>query len=318
MIQPRSILKISLLFVLIFVSPLLAQAADAPVIDAIVATIDEKPITLSDLCKRLSPPRKLSFKEASEDREAREVLDRMILQELVQAEAAQKKVNVSDEDVEEYIAEVAQRNGLDRAGFEKALANEKKSIQEYKNVVKIDILRSKLASSYLKGGVGVSKKEIDDFLQENPALLKSGTRLKLRQIMVRTGSRSDDAAETLIKEIEQKLKDGKDFEDLAVEFSEAPEAAEGGLLDSIAADDLSGEIAEAVTGIKEGEVSAPVRTQAGFHIFKLEERVTGEAENKEEVTEQVKKVLQQRKMEAKMNNYFSTELFKLHAVDKKI
>ena len=62
-----------------------------------------------------------------------------------------------------------------------------------------------------------------------------------------------------------------------------------------------------------------VQTGAGFHVFLVEKRYVENAdEEEEEIRTEVRKILANQKMQSKMQTYFSTELFKLHSVDKKI
>jgi hypothetical protein len=60
------------------------SSATEIVIDAVVATVDDKPITLTDLSARLTPRRKLSFQQAAQDQEAQQALDAMILEKLIE------------------------------------------------------------------------------------------------------------------------------------------------------------------------------------------------------------------------------------------
>ena len=106
------------------------------VIDAIVGSVDDKPITLSDLNARLAP-RRLTLAEAGKEPEASRVLDQIILEKLLEEEAKAKRVNVTDAEVQEYLQEVMQRNGLSEGEFQAALAKEGRSVSAYKQQIKI-------------------------------------------------------------------------------------------------------------------------------------------------------------------------------------
>ncbi len=68
-----------------------------------------------------------------------------------------------------------------------------------------------------------------------------------------------------------KARKGADFGALAQENSEAGDAATGGSMGWRKADDLPGLFADTVRKLKPGEISAPVRSPAGFHILKLQD-----------------------------------------------
>lgn len=289
-------------------------------VDAVVASVNGKPITLKDLCKRLNPPRDISFRDASLDPEARFVLDQIILDRLIEEQAAAQKITVDDQDIDGYINEIATRNNLSREGFEQALASEHKKMSEYREQVRLEILRSRVAGRLMHGGPGVTEKEIDQYIEQHPELLRSGAKLKLSQIFVARSGKSEEEFTQKISEIESQLKEHGDFAGLAEKYSESPDAAEGGSLGVIAEGDLSSEIFEAVFSLKEGESSQPLQSEDGARIFFVEKRLTGEEGDSQAagIREEVRKGLEQQKSQAKMQGYFITELQKLHSVDKKI
>ena len=87
-----------------------------------------------------------------------------------------------------------------------------------------------------------------------------------RHILVKT----EDAAKAVIAD----LKSGTKFEDEAKVKTEDPSGKEnGGDLGFFAKEDMVPEFAEAAFKMKAGEVSqAPVKTQFGWHVIKVEER----------------------------------------------
>lgn len=293
-------------------------------LEAVVATVDEVPITLTDVIRRLPSPRKMSLSEASRDTEFKQVLDAVVLEKLIEAEAKAKKVDTSDAEIEEYVNEVAQRNNLDRAAFESALQTEGKSMSEYKKQVRIEILKSKLISSSVRAGVSVSDAEIDKYLKENPESEILGATIKLRQVLIRTEGRSEEEAKQKVEEAKEKIESGEDFADVARALSDAPDAGEGGLIGTVAEKDLSSEIFDAVFSLDVGEISGIVKTPAGLHIFKVEDKTSGVSEDDDDETklatrrEAARKVVMDRKSQDKMSSFFVHDLYESHSVDKKI
>lgn len=292
------------------------------VLDAIVASVDDKPITLSELSMRLSPPRKLSFKEASKDQEALKVLDSMILEKLVELEAAAKRITISPEEVEDYINEVASRNSLSRPEFEVALKKEGQSIESYRNQIRFDIIRTKLMSSMMHGGVSVSDGEIDEYIAAHPELSQSGTALKLLVISIAAEGRNQEQIETKIAEVLAALDAGDPFPEVAKRLSDGPNSAEGGSLGVLAESDLSPQILEAVYPLEAGQRTAPLRSERGAQIFFVEQRFSAidddEEAREEAVRKEVKASLQKQKSQERMSSFFINDLYKHHSVDKKL
>lgn len=81
---------------------------------------------------------------------------------------------------------------------------------------------------------------------------------------------SDAQAKTQIEALKQRLVQGEDFAALAKEFSKDPgSAAKGGDLGYAAPGVYDPAFEEALYALKQGDVSAPVRSQFGWHLIKL-------------------------------------------------
>lgn len=81
---------------------------------------------------------------------------------------------------------------------------------------------------------------------------------------------SEEQAKAKIEQVKQRLDKGEDFAALAKEFSDdSGSAANGGDLGFAGPGVYEPAFEEALYALKEGEVSAPVRTQYGWHLIKL-------------------------------------------------
>jgi len=78
---------------------------------------------------------------------------------------------------------------------------------------------------------------------------------------------TEEEAQSLIDQ----LNDGADFVALAQEFSTGPSGPNGGALGWFGAGMMVPEFETAVAGLEAGEISAPVQTQFGWHVVKLNE-----------------------------------------------
>ena len=300
--------------------PTLSFAAEREIlIDSVVASVDGRPITLADVTDRMKSRRRLTLSEAAENAEARFVLDQIIMEKLILSEAEQKRVGVSDREIESYINEVAAKNEMSRKNFEVALKREGKDINTYRKQIEVEILKSKIAGSMVQSGVGVTEEEIEGFIEANPSLSKSGAKIKLSQIFISFNNRSKEEAEKIAKKVASRIEEGGDFNSLAAEFSESPEGKNGGSLGVIPEDDLSSYIFEAVFNLEEGDVSEPTSSSRGMHVFKVDERFVDDSdEAEEELQDEVRQVIKRQKLENLMRDYFTVDVFKNHSVDKKI
>ncbi len=296
------------------------DSATTQPVDAVVASVNNVPITIQDVLIRSSDKRKLSLQQASADPSFRQALESLILEELVKAEAKQKKIDVSKSELDRYVEEVAQKNNLSVDGLKKALEQDGKSFERYSSQVELEILKSKLISSLAHTSSTVSEDEIDNYLKSHPELTKSGTKIKISQILISTSQRSSDEAQVIAKDILAQLGSGKEFAMLAKEISDGPERSEGGSLGLIAEEDLSPLVFDAIFPLKEGEVSAPIESPQGLHLFRLDQRIKEEGQEAAMagVRQEARRMLERDKFVNKTESYFTSELYKHHSVEKKI
>ncbi len=112
---------------------------------------------------------------------------------------------------------------------------------------------------------------------------------KARHILVKT----EDEGTALI----ETLKTGKDFAELAQEKSTGPSGPTGGDLGWFKPESMVKPFAEAVVAMEPGQVTtAPVETQFGWHVIKMEEKRDVKLPEMENMKPQLKRQLEQSKM----------------------
>ena len=120
-----------------------------------------------------------------------------------------------------------------------------------------------------------SEEEIKQFYEANKAQLLAPAQYQVAQIFLPAAEGTDKAkaeeAKKKIGELSARLgKSGADFAKLAKENSAHKESAEkGGELGWVSEEQMVPEIRRAITGMNKGEVSAPIKSTAGWHLIKL-------------------------------------------------
>jgi hypothetical protein len=109
-----------------------------------------------------------------------------------------------------------------------------------------------------------SEAEIDAYLAAQAPTPPTGDRLRLRQLIVSDRASAEKARERLAR--------GEDFEALSREMSRAPNAGEGGAIGWVERGQLPPEFEAAVFPLQPGQASAPVASNAGWHVFQVIER----------------------------------------------
>ncbi|MCK0198463.1 peptidylprolyl isomerase [Ancylobacter sp. 6x-1] len=120
-----------------------------------------------------------------------------------------------------------------------------------------------------------------------------------RHILFRVADPKDEKASAAAKakadEVEARLKKGEDFATIAKQLTEDPSGKEnGGDLGFFTKDQMVPEFATVAFELKPGEVSAPVKTQFGWHVIKLEEKREKPVPTFEQVKPQIEQFLVQK------------------------
>jgi peptidyl-prolyl cis-trans isomerase D len=102
-------------------------------------------------------------------------------------------------------------------------------------------------------------------------------RRRARHIVISVNGDDDAAALKKAESVAAEARAGKDFAELAKKYSADATAAQGGDLGFVLKKDFQGPIGDALFAMKVGDVSAPVKSQFGYHILKLEQIQAGEA-----------------------------------------
>lgn len=106
--------------------------------------------------------------------------------------------------------------------------------------------------------------EMRAYYEKNLGEFRTGEEVRVRQILVHD--------EALAGDLLKRLKKGASFEELSVQHSLAPNAKRGGEIGYVTRGELPKMFEDEIFSLRPGEVSGVIRTDASFHIFKVEER----------------------------------------------
>lgn len=160
-------------------------------------------------------------------------------------------------------------------------------------IVKKDIL-TQVAVNRVLANVLVTDEEVKAYYEANKEMFKTEESVSARHILV-------DSLEQA-EEIIGKIKSGTKFEDAATEYSTCPSKSNGGNLGSFTRGRMVPEFEEAAFKLGVGEISAPVKTQFGYHIIKVEDKNEPSIRGFEEVSTLIKNnLLQERQNFAYIN-----------------
>src|SRR5438876_362810 len=126
-------------------------------------------------------------------------------------------------------------------------------------------------------------------------------RVKVAHILFKTTGKTPSEVATLEKtarDVLAQVKAGKDFGELAKQYSEDSTAQQGGELGWIVRGQTVKEFENAAFSMKAGQTSDLINTEYGFHIIKVEDKQTAHLQIFEEVKASIRADLEKQKLEA--------------------
>jgi peptidyl-prolyl cis-trans isomerase SurA len=236
--------------------------------DRIVAVVNKELVMLSDLKKELgSEPDQLQKQFRGEELERRvktaeyRALTR-IIERLLQLQTAKAKgVEVADIEVKQAVEELKRRG-------DKIDASDPASAQN----IREQLMMLRLVDRDVRSGVMVGELEMRRYYEQHKDRFALPEEYVLSQILILP--KSEDRAEALgrARAVVKELKDGGNFEELALRFSDGINASRGGRVGLVRQGELHPPIERALASLSPGELSEIVETTEGFHIVRLDEK----------------------------------------------
>ena len=127
-----------------------------------------------------------------------------------------------------------------------------------------DMRRQRLIGDLTAQAPQPSDADIRAYYDQHVRDFRSDEQVRVRQILVHD--------ETLADNIVRQLRGGAAFEDLSSQYSLAPNAKKGGDIGLVSRGELPKMFEDEIFALKPGAVSNVIRTDASYHIFKVDER----------------------------------------------
>jgi peptidyl-prolyl cis-trans isomerase D len=119
--------------------------------------------------------------------------------------------------------------------------------------------------------------DLQKLYEDNRATYVLDERRRARHIVIAVNGDDDAGALKQAESVAAEARTGKDFAALAKKYSSDSTAAEGGDLGFVQKKDFPGPLGDTLFAMNVGDVSAPVKSQFGYHILKLEQIEAGVA-----------------------------------------
>ncbi|HEX8960597.1 MAG TPA: peptidylprolyl isomerase [Geobacteraceae bacterium] len=309
---------------ILFLLVAIPSIASAEVIDSIAAIVNDDPITSYEIDREVArivgdAARKPGPTVAGTQLRTT-ALDQMIDKRLAEQKIKELDIKVSDDEVRQAIEDVKKQNNLTQEALVSALQAQGLSFDQYKTQLREQIERLRLMGQEVRSKVQVGEKEVRAFYDSNPARFGDEV-FQARHIYFKIDDKTPPADVKRIMatamSVLQEARSGKDFADLAKQYSDDQlTAKEGGELGTFKKGETLPEIEKTVEAMTPGDISDLVKTPAGFHIIKLEKKFVKSVKSFDEAKGEIEDLLYRKKSEERYNQWIA-DLRKAAAIEIK-
>jgi len=282
--------------------------------EIVIAMVGDEKITKDDLNKEMSRYDAQLKKQYGSDyatnnnikdqitKIKQQKLDKLVTEKILLKKATELNIKPSDDVINKQINDTISQYKTQYSGegqFESILQQNGTTENELRDLIKKSIITKVVEENMLKD-ISVKDEEVQTYYNENKdTIFTIGAGANVAHILV--------ADEVTAKSLKDKLNAGADFATLAKGNSLDPGTKNnGGNLGFVQynSTDLVPEFVDGFKNLKEGEVSAPVKSQYGYHLIKATELKSAELISFDKFKDKIKAAL----LEQKQDNTFNSKI----------
>jgi peptidyl-prolyl cis-trans isomerase SurA len=273
--------KIKFLYMMIGLAPCAVSADElsntGAMLDGIAAVVNEGVVLKSELNTQLEA---ITKRAREEDMRLpppsvleEQVLESLVLKQIQLQRAERIGIQISDQMLNEAIARVAESNGFKFEDMPRVLAEDGVSYAAYRREMREQLTLDQLKRIDVIGRISVAPREIEQCLADIEDNVVANSDYNLSHILVsvpESATAEEFAeAETEALLVYTELKNGADFAEMAIQYSDSQTGLEGGSLGWRPGSQLPTIFSDIVGEMEAGDISEPIRAVSGFHIVKV-------------------------------------------------
>lgn len=229
------------------------------------------------------------------------VLDKIIIEQLLDEKVKAAKIVVTDEEIIEQIKKMTsqQQPPLSMEDFKALIEASGQSFDDVKLRIQKGLAYQKLMEAQWAGKINIKEEDAKKYYSENKSKFETPEQVRASHILIKPDTTDPNQAkatarakaESLLKQI----KGGADFAELARANSDCPSSKQGGDLNFFGRGQMVPAFEKAAFALKPGQVSDVVETQFGYHIIKATDHKDASATPFEQAKDDILKLLTQTK-----------------------
>jgi len=202
-----------------------------------------------------------------------QMLESLVLTEIQLQQAARIGIQVSDQMLNEAIGRIAAQNGLAFEDMPAALASDGVDYATFRRELRDEITVDQLRQIEVGRSIQISPREIEQCIAdlEDNVVVNSDFNLSHILISMPESATSDQVSDAAAKaaDVHQQLQSGANFGEMAIRYSAAQTALEGGVLGWLKGAQVPTIYADVIGTMAAGDFSEPFRSSSSFHIIQV-------------------------------------------------
>ena len=262
-----------IIFLCIYSNFILAK--DYELLDKIVVSVEKDVITQQEINKEiLKKNSDTDLKNISKNEIKNQIIKYLIEKKLMEQYAKKIGLNPSVEEINLVMDNILKSNNITLEDLQKEISQNGGNINDFKDDLIHNLTIQKIKDREIMPYVNVSKYEIESFLKKK--IDKSDTQYKLSHILIK----HDNPKKDLIKIKISKIKNPEEFNSIAFQYSEGPNAEKYGDLGWNKKADLPNIFVDFLNKAKINDISEAIESSNGLHFLKLEDIQNIDKDNK--------------------------------------
>jgi peptidyl-prolyl cis-trans isomerase SurA len=257
----------------------LKTEAAPELLDSVSVIVDQGVVLESQITELITVVKRnalLNDQTLPSDRVLRtQAIEKLIIDNLQMQMAVRMGIQISDPQLEQTIANIAQGEKMDIAQFREKVAQEGVTYDTYREEIRKELILGEVRRANVRRRVYITEQEVNNLVKLIDEQGDQQAEYNLGHILIEFPPEPTDAdieqAKIRADKVLELLNKGSDFSKIATASSGGSRALEGGDLGWMNINSMPTLFAEAVTKKYKDDLIGPIRSGAGFHILKVKD-----------------------------------------------
>ncbi|MGP1956970.1 MAG: peptidylprolyl isomerase SurA [Arsenophonus sp. NC-PE1-MAG3] len=208
-----------------------------------------------------------------------QILERLIIDKIIMQIAEKMQIQVPDQAIDLTISNIAAQNGLTVSQLQERLSMNGINLENYRSDVRREMMIAEVRNNEVTRLITILPQEVNLLAAQINSRASQDVNVNLSHIAIQlqensTNEQNQLAIDTVNKIITQ-LKQGADFDELAITYSANPNILKGGQMRWSKVKELPTIFTQQIQNAKKGDIIGPIRSSIGFHVLKLNDIQSG-------------------------------------------